>query len=419
MQIASDLQAAGTVRISLVDPKSDFHHMLGATRALARQGFENLIHIAPDRALKEVTRVVGIVSRVDAATRQLFYSPPDGGETSLQYDFLVVATGMAWRTPGYSPLASSAASKQAYRDVRSAITASTGIVIVGGGSVGAEVAGEVASGYPGKKVTLVHSGGHLINGADNGAAASEPAIGAAALSRLEAMGVRVLLNDRVPKPVTDEEAAVKQVAPHVWAGTTSLRTDKGQTLDCDLQLWTTGGGGANTGFLRDSGLSESLVPVTGEVKVDAHFRVPGHPRIFAAGDCAASGHPKMAIVIERATASVVAANVLAVAKAAAAGKGEGDAAGLKSAIAWSHTAIIVVLSPRVGFGKLGPLWLPDAIVSAVKGGDKLVGRYLKKFGYTQAELEAAAAAAAGGETEGMPKASATGCCAPALAAPSS
>lgn len=394
MTVALQLQDAGGLRVTLVDPKGEFHHLLGATRAMAKDGFERLISIPRDRALPRVERVAGVATRVDAASRTLHWEPPAGGAAggaggALRFDILVVATGMAYTSPGYSPVASGAATQRAYADVRAAIRAASSVCVVGGGTVGVEVAGEVAAGYPGKAVTLVHSGARLINGRDNGAAAEEPAIGEAALTRLQALGVRVVLNDRLPKPAPG--GGLTPVAPHVWAGggATPVRTDKGAEVAADLQLWTAGGGGANTGFL--AGVPGATAAGTGEVVVDAHFRSPAHPWLFAAGDAAGSGHPKMALVIERATAPVVAANVLAAARAA--GKTGGDVGAvaptaLKTAPAWSHVAMIVVLSPRVGFGKLGPLWLPDAIVSAAKGGDKLVGRYLKKLSYTSAELQA-------------------------------
>jgi apoptosis-inducing factor 2 len=39
---------------------------------------------------------------------------------------------------------------------------SQSILVVGGGSVGVELAGEIATDYPGKKVTLVHKGPRLL-----------------------------------------------------------------------------------------------------------------------------------------------------------------------------------------------------------------------------------------------------------------
>ena len=95
----------------------------------------------------------------------------------------------------------------------------------------------------------------------------------------------------------------------------------------------------------------------------------------------------MALVIERSTAGTVAANVLATAKTIAAGKAAAEAQALLKPLApWASTAIIVVLSPKVGFGKLGPLWLPDWLVSLTKGRDKLVGRQLGRMKYELSEL---------------------------------
>lgn len=400
--VAEQLQASADVTV--LDPRESFHHILGSTRCLAREGFEHSIFIPRDRVLHACKRVVGTATRVDAAAKVVHYQPaatavtasPEGGapatDASLPYDILVVATGMSYSSPGCDVDGSTAANKQAYRDIRAAIAAATSIVVVGGGAVGAEIAGEIAGGYSGKTVTVVHSGAHLVSGKENGAAASEPAIGAAVESRLKAMGVEVLLGDRVVTARPESAAAaaaagLRHVTDHAFAGAAKIVTQKGRTLPCDLQIWAAGGARGRTAFLAASGLGAALTP-SGEVKVDAFSRVEGHADIFAAGDVAASGHPKMALVIEKSTAHTVAANVLALARAVSEGKAPATAeAALRPLSPWNSAAIIVVLSPSVGFGKFGPAWLPDAIVSLTKGRDKLAGRQHSRMRYAVAELQ--------------------------------
>lgn len=382
------------IDVTLLDPRSTFNHVLGHTRALAQPGFEHGLFIPRDRMLAGCTLVVGTAGAVDADARTVAFAAPDGTPGSLPYDVLVVATGVHYASPGFGVGGSTADGKRAFRDIRSAIAAAKSIVVVGGGAVGSEVAGEIAGGYPGKSITLVHSGAHLVSGKENGPAGADPAIGAAVESRLVGLGVTVVKGDKVAPLPADAAAKLTTVAPHVLAGACTLTTAGGRSLPADLQIWTTGGAAPNTAFLRASpgGLGEAVLNARGEVRVDAFGRVVGQPRIFAVGDVADSGHPKMAIVIERGIAPTVAANVALAARAAVAA---GDKVGLADAAAvglspvpapWSSTAIIVVLSPRVGFGKFGPAWLPDAIVALTKGRDKLVGRQLSRMGYALSEL---------------------------------
>lgn len=55
-------------------------------------------------------------------------------------------------------LTSSADIKAGFANVARAIAKAGSIAIIGGGAVGVEMAGEVKAAYPGKTVTLVHSG---------------------------------------------------------------------------------------------------------------------------------------------------------------------------------------------------------------------------------------------------------------------
>ena len=404
------------LRVTLLDPRRTFYHILGATRALASEGFERSLFIPRDRALQHCTLLAGSATRVDPAARVVFYtvtpgeaapgepapspaSPSAAGQVS--YDYLVIATGATYSAPGVSVGGTTADNVRAFVDVRAAIAAAQRIVCVGGGSVGAEVCGEIAGAHGGgKSITLVHSGAHLISeAASNGALAADSSIGEATASRLRALGVTLRLGERVTSRPGGEAGSCRLVSPGVWAGATTLSTSVGAALPADLVIWAAGGARAATGFLRDSpGLAPALDARTGELLVDAHLRVKGwEGTIFGAGDCAGSGHPKMALVIERGTAPVVAANVLAYARAAAAGAAGAAGAGavqappppsLKVAAPWTKPSVIVILTPSVGFGKLGPLWLPDAVVCGIKGKDKLLSRYLARLKYESKELEA-------------------------------
>ena len=52
--------------------------------------------------------------------------------------------------------------KSEYETLAKAIEKSDEIVIIGGGPVGVEMAGEIVDGYKDKKIHLIHSGNHLV-----------------------------------------------------------------------------------------------------------------------------------------------------------------------------------------------------------------------------------------------------------------
>lgn len=404
---------AGGCDVTLIDRSPSFHHLLGATRACAEPGFEAGLLIPRDRLLRK-PQVVGTVTSVDAAANTVHYTAgtgPDGAPSVLPYDYLVVATGMEWSSPGCGVTGGPAAVRASYRAMRAAVAASSDIVVVGGGSVGAEIAGEIACGLRdagtpagaragGKRITVVHSGPHLVSGDTTGSIGKEAAVGNAVATRLEGVGVTLLLNERLAPLPADEAGAWTRVVPAVQrrqAGAVALSTVSGKEVTADLLIWAVGGS-PSTGFLKASpGFDDALTP-RGELVVDAHFRVAGQPNVFAVGDVAASGHPKMALVIQRSTAAVVARNVLALARARAAGAP--DSAAAFATAPPGPMPFIIILGKHLGFGRLGPGWLPDMLVHAIKGHDKLAGRTAGELKYSvadvraQAEVEDKAAAAA-------------------------
>ena len=64
------------------------------------------------------------------------------------------------------------------------------MLVIGGGAVGLEVAGEVATDFPEKQVTLVHSGKALLD-------TYPPRLGSLVLSQLQQLGVKV--SNRTPQ----------------------------------------------------------------------------------------------------------------------------------------------------------------------------------------------------------------------------
>ena len=91
-------------------------------------------------------------------------------------------------TPAESTLSTRAAT---FESMAAKLAAARSVLIIGGGPVGVELAGEIVSKTPGKRVTLVDGGSALLS------LGMPPAAGSIALSWLRASGVRVLLNTKV------------------------------------------------------------------------------------------------------------------------------------------------------------------------------------------------------------------------------
>eukprot|EP00177_Eucheuma_denticulatum_P007099 GFKZ01012908.1.p1 GENE.GFKZ01012908.1~~GFKZ01012908.1.p1 ORF type:complete len:364 (+),score=64.40 GFKZ01012908.1:149-1240(+) len=132
------------------------------------------------------------------------------------------------------------------------------VLVVGGGAVGAELAGDLAdyAEMEGKKVnvTLVHSGDHLIP-------EMNMAGGAKVQKKLEDLGVKVILESKAMENNGGWLVGNENISADVVVKTVGVRS-------CNEFIW-------------DSALDED-----GWIQVDEYLRVEGgEGRIFAMGDC--------------------------------------------------------------------------------------------------------------------------------------
>ena len=200
----------------------------------------------------------------------------------IPFDYLVIATGS--KNP--SPAKTSALTKESYfaeiSDWHRLIQSASNILIVGGGPVGVEIAGEIATDLPTKKVTLVHSGPHLIPG-DNTSVEFKRKI----LSKLQKLEVNVILNDKVnlPSNIFPSTTASNMTAHSIVAvGPRTLQTTSGKSISSDLQLFTVGNSSYNSDFMKS--FKPELVDQYGQIRVLSTLQVNDKslPHIFALGD---------------------------------------------------------------------------------------------------------------------------------------
>jgi len=192
---------------------------------------------------------------------------------SIDFDVCVVATGATtqWPVLGRGPPQAYGAKDdtiegrlQKLKEEGKRILDAGTVLIVGGGLVGVEVAGDVA-GYAKKAgkdidVTLVHSGKHLCPEMDKEGAAMVK-------SQLEGHGVRVILNEKA-----------KQNKNGMWTLETS-----GKTVKAEEVILTVGMDACNS-FMKNC-VGSNCLNDRGWVDTDEYFRVRGSSCIFSIGDC--------------------------------------------------------------------------------------------------------------------------------------
>lgn len=155
---------------------------------------------------------------------------------------------------------------QEMRDEHASLAAANSVLVIGGGAVGVELAGEIASAFPNKDITLAHSGNALL-------AILKPKAQRKALQQLTAKGVKVKLNRRF---IIEEERGESDTNQYRCSNTN-------ETIKADI-VYTCVGMVPNTEFLRPELVN--VLDDKGLVKVDSFMKVKGYDNLYALGDCA-------------------------------------------------------------------------------------------------------------------------------------
>ncbi|KAL0564788.1 hypothetical protein V5O48_017250 [Marasmius crinis-equi] len=204
------------------------------------------------------TFVQGEVARIDEPEREVELT---NGE-KVSFDILVLATGTKWGGPIALPNDSSQV-QGFIEERRREFKEAKDILLVGGGSVGIELAGELRDLSTDKKITIVHRDRMLLN------STYPDKMRNAMQEQLEKRNISLILND-----------SVNVSTPGPFEGT--ITTSGGKTLNPDFVVYTWGGR-PNTDLIRAS-LGEGVLTETGLVKVKPTLQLEGRSNVFAVGD---------------------------------------------------------------------------------------------------------------------------------------
>ena len=194
------------IEVTIIDERDGFYHLIGSPLTLADEEYAARAWVKYEdipalQGTNSNIRVLhGSVQTVDINAKIATYSPRGiqvGTQTAatihLPYDYLVVASGL--RRP-FPVVPQSLRRKQYLFEAEShirAVTASRhGVVVVGGGAVGIEMAAELKLVHPHLKITLVHSRDKLLS-----SEALPDQVKDKSLELLRKAGVNVILSRRL------------------------------------------------------------------------------------------------------------------------------------------------------------------------------------------------------------------------------
>ncbi|RXW14404.1 hypothetical protein EST38_g11448 [Candolleomyces aberdarensis] len=314
-------------RLILVTPRPFFVHLpaLIRTAVTSAGSLEDEILMPYDDFMKGKGEVkVGTVAS--------FSEGKEGGEVVLQsgekipYSVLVLTPGSIWEGPLNLPESESDIRRH-FGTWRQTIEKANDIVLVGGGSVGIEFAGELKDFYPTKHVTLVHGQHQLLN------STYPDRYRDALLRRVRKTGTDVVLGEYIDSTEPSEDG--------------TITTRNGKHFRADLVI-PTRGGRPNTALVSAS-LGANALTSTGHIKVQPTLQLTGHPQIFAGGDAIEWKEQKQAGKA-RGHAPIIVENVLNVLT-----KGAGTTEGLVF-YKGSTEMIITTVGRSGGVSYFGFLW---------------------------------------------------------------
>ncbi|KAF9647860.1 FAD/NAD(P)-binding domain-containing protein [Thelephora ganbajun] len=208
-----------------------------------------------------------------------------GGEI-LPYRALVLATGSKWTGPIDFP-EDDADIRQFVSQWQQRFKSAEDVVIVGGGAVGIELAGELRDEYPNKKITIVQGSDKLLN------STYPDRFRKFVQSQMRARGIDLILGEYVD-----------QFPP---SGSGELVFRSGRKINAGV-VAVTSGPVPNTGMIAES-LGEDTLTERKHVKVLPTLQLKSHPSIFALGDIIDWNEQKQLFKIGG-HASVIMANIL-------------------------------------------------------------------------------------------------------------
>ena len=232
--------------VTLIDSKDYFEFTPGILRCLVQQ--EHLSKIQVRHGLYfDGDILLGKVSEVF-----LDCVVVDGRK--IGYDYLAICSGSRYNLPFKEEIAIAgrgADVKKYYDKLRRAGK----VLIIGGGIVGVELAGEIIWKYPEKKIIIVHGRERLMQRGIYG-------VSRYADDFLRRNGVEIIYNERIVK-----------------GGKGLFFTDKNRKIEADI-------GFLCTGIKANSELLNKFTGVhdKGHIKVNSFLQLSGYDKIFVAGD---------------------------------------------------------------------------------------------------------------------------------------
>ncbi|HZE41011.1 MAG TPA: FAD-dependent oxidoreductase [Stackebrandtia sp.] len=338
-------------QVTLIDPKDAFVHNVASLRTIVDPSwadrmflpYENLLDngtVIQDRVVIVEDGIVGLVSG-----------------RRIQADFIVLAAGTTYPFPAKFDNTHATAAKMRIHRTSKYLAEADRVVLMGAGAVGLELAGEIASTWPDKWVTIMDPAPDILS------AGFMPGFDRALQNEMRSRLREQLAELRIDLVLGTAPRTMLPTRPGELA-TFTTHTVSGIPVTGDIWFRCHGRQRVSR-FLSGAARTKD-----GHITVTPELRVPGTRHLFAIGDPALTGAPDTAVVAIE-TGNVAAQNIRALLS------GERKLTPYEP----SQPIFIVPLGPKAGISYMPGTGLmgPDQ-TAEMKGNDLLVGQYAEMFG---------------------------------------
>lgn len=264
--VAKKLDSRRKMDTTLIDKKDFFEYTPAVHKVVFAPDYQSKITVPFHNFLKHISIVTDDLIRVN----------PQFVETrkeKFHYDILVISTGIDYpiflkNSNNVFTLTCSLDARAIHDKTRDA----SRILVIGGGLIGTEIAGELVTKSSDKEVIIVHPNERLIE--RNPVRASRYA-----QKFLEKHGARIIFGEKI----VDHKNG-------------TFVTDKGKRIEADVAVWCAGIE-CNPWFMKD--FSITIFANRNALKVNEYLQLDGYAGIFVGGDINSINEEKTAANAER------------------------------------------------------------------------------------------------------------------------
>ncbi|MSS84014.1 FAD-dependent oxidoreductase [Actinomycetaceae bacterium WB03_NA08] len=273
--------------VTLIEQKDQFVHHAAALRAAVDDVWEHAIFMPYSYLLQNGRVIRGTVGKVDDHKVYVF------GQEPIEADYIVFATGSTYPFPAkHSATSQASVAKARIEQLHENLASAQSVLLVGGGTVGLELAGELAHSFPHLEIQIVEKEDTIL-----------PTPGYTEEFRVN---VRQQVDELGATVYTGSELAFLPPTSIGELGHFRVETKAGQPIEADIWFQCYGAQPAS-GFLRGTEFGSALNQ-DGTIKVQPTLQVQGFDNVYAVGDITDVPESKRADAA-RHQARVVVANI--------------------------------------------------------------------------------------------------------------